>query len=133
MKDTIKKNVMWYILTIVILGVGFWGGNSLSNDFTGRFGSAYLSVIKKNAIEYDKVSNDFMVKFSEYTKTTDKNFEHKSVCETYDLLVSEGLTQKSENEFVNKKMCYSFSKDTPRTIVKNEKAEYKIIPDFSVD
>lgn len=133
MKDIIKKNVMWYILTIVILGIGFWGGNSLSNDFIGRFGSVYLSVIKRNVIEYDKVSNDFIAKFSEYSKTTDKNFEHKSVCETYDLMVSEGLMQKSENEFVNKKMCHSFSKDTPRTIIKDEKGGYKITPNFSVD
>ena len=76
MKDVIKKNVIWYILTIVILGVGFLGVNSLSNDFIGRFGSVYLSAIKRNVIEYDKVSNDFIAKFSEYSKTTDKNFEH---------------------------------------------------------
>ena len=132
-KVTIKKIIVWGVLNIILIGAGIWGFNHMNNDFAGRFGSVYLSDIKKNVVEYDKVSNNFMEKFSAYVKTTDKNFEYRSVCDTYELLVSEGLMQKSENEFVNKKMCYSYSKDTPRTIVKDEKGEYKITPEFTKD
>ena len=118
------------IVAFVCLVLG--GSLYAYNVFIDDYGSVNPFKMGDNSKEYHEVSSTFMEKLPEYSEETSTDFDNKSVCETYDLLVLGGVMEKSETEFVNRKMCYSSKKDTYRIINKTESG-YQVTPDFDID